>query len=59
MIWSKLDECSTETIEKALFQKLDSFPKISNKKYYLMELDVAKTEGDLPGLSYLDTVSTL
>lgn len=46
-----------------MFSKLDSFPKISNKDYsklrelsdLLMELDAAKAEGDLPGLSYLDT----
>ena len=65
MIWSRLDECygSAEVIEKALFQKLDSFPRISNKDYsklrdlsdLLMELDAAKADGDLPGLSYLDT----
>lgn len=65
MIWTRLDECygSAEAIEKALFQKIDNFPKISNKDYpklrdlsdLLMELNAAKAEGDLPGLSYLDT----
>lgn len=65
MIWNRLDECygSAEVIEKALFQRLDSFPRISNKDFsklrdlsdLLMELDVARVAGDLPGLSYLDT----
>ncbi|KAK7882975.1 hypothetical protein WMY93_029149 [Mugilogobius chulae] len=65
MIWKRLDDCygSSEVIEKALFQKLDSFPKLNNKDYsklrdlgdLLMEVNAAKTDGDLPGLSYLDT----
>ncbi|XP_027897195.1 uncharacterized protein LOC114159423 [Xiphophorus couchianus] len=65
MIWNRLDVSygASEAIEKALFERLDRFPKIGNKDHtklqdlsdLLMELDAAKTEGDLPGLSYLDT----
>ncbi|XP_019220198.1 uncharacterized protein LOC102082150 [Oreochromis niloticus] len=65
MIWNRLDASygSSEAMEKALFQKLDSFPKIGNKDYsklrdlsdLLMELDAAKAEGALPGLLCLDT----
>ncbi|KAE8623342.1 hypothetical protein XENTR_v10005572 [Xenopus tropicalis] len=65
MIWHRLNECygSAEVIENALFKRIDDFPKISNKGYQklrelsdlLMELQVAKAEGDLPGLAFLDT----
>ncbi|XP_060126117.1 uncharacterized protein LOC132591490 isoform X1 [Zootoca vivipara] len=65
MIWNRLEECygSIEAIENALFKRLDSFPKIPAKAYQklrelsdlLMELQVAKSEGDLPGLTFLDT----
>lgn len=65
MIWDRLDECygAPEIIEAALFQRVDSFPKISSKDYsklrelsdLVMELESAKVEGDLPGLAYLDT----
>ncbi|XP_032401557.1 uncharacterized protein LOC116707960 [Xiphophorus hellerii] len=65
MIWNRLDVSygASEAIEKALFERLDRFPKIGNKDHtklqdlsdLLMELDAAKAEGDLPGLSYLDT----
>ncbi|XP_014829410.1 PREDICTED: uncharacterized protein LOC106907997 [Poecilia mexicana] len=65
MIWNRLDASygASEAIEKALFERLDRFPKIGNKDHtklqdlsdLLMELDAAKAEGDLPGLSYLDT----
>ena len=65
MIWERLEQCygSTEVIEDALFKRIDSFPKITNRDYVklrkfsdiLMELQSAKEEGDLPGLSYLDS----
>lgn len=54
---------SSEAIERALLSKLESFPKISGKDLYrlrdigdlLAELEAAKLDGYLPGLSYLDT----
>lgn len=65
LIWERLDACygAPEVIEDALFQRIDSFPKISNKEYaklhelsdLLMELEAAKADRDLPGLHYLDT----
>ncbi|KAJ8369536.1 hypothetical protein SKAU_G00095640 [Synaphobranchus kaupii] len=65
MAWSRLEECygSPETIEKALLDKLERFPKITNKDPLKMrelgdllrELESAKLEGFLPGLAYLDT----
>lgn len=65
VIWERLDACygAPEVIEDALFQRIDSFPKISNREYgklhelsdLLMELEAAKADGDLPGLYYLDT----
>lgn len=63
--WDRLDDCysSSEAIEKALFQKLDSFPRINSKDNtklrdlsdLLMDINAAKNAGELPGLSYLDT----
>ncbi|XP_051792766.1 uncharacterized protein LOC127530319 [Acanthochromis polyacanthus] len=65
LAWERLEECygSPEVIERALFEKLENFPKISNKDPaklrelgdLLMELSSAKSEGYLPGLLYLDT----
>ncbi|XP_038159402.1 uncharacterized protein LOC119795453 [Cyprinodon tularosa] len=65
MTWDRLDEYygAPEVIESALFKKLDSFPKITNKDNrklrelgdLLMELLSAKEDGYLPGLAYLDT----
>lgn len=65
MIWDRLDQSygSAEAIEDALFKRVDAFPKITNQDYskltklsdLLMELESAKDEGDLPGLSFLDT----
>lgn len=65
MIWDRLDACygAPEVIEDALFQRINSFPRISNRDYtklhelsdLLMELEAAKADGDLPGLYYLDT----
>ncbi|XP_073499054.1 uncharacterized protein [Phyllobates terribilis] len=64
-IWKRLDECygSAEVIERALFKRIDDFPKVSNKGLQklrelndlLMEVQVAKCEDDLQGLAYLDT----
>ncbi|XP_062422700.1 uncharacterized protein LOC119214058 [Pungitius pungitius] len=64
-IWERLNKTygSPEVIERALFTKIENFPKIhnrDNKKLQeladlLVELDVAKGDGYLPGLAYLDT----
>lgn len=65
LIWERLEETygSPEAIESALFTKLDQFPKIGprdNQKLrelsdLLQEINAAKQEGYLHGLSYLDT----
>lgn len=65
MVWQKLEETygSPEAIEHTLFSKLENFPKVSYKDPYklreladlLMELEAAKLDGVLTGLSYLDT----
>ncbi|XP_011487025.2 uncharacterized protein LOC105356652 [Oryzias latipes] len=63
--WERLHECyaAPEIIEKSLFQRLDSFPKITTKDNMklrelgdlLQEIQGAKEDGYLPGLFYLDT----
>ncbi|XP_068120871.1 uncharacterized protein [Hyperolius riggenbachi] len=65
MVWDRLDECygSVEAIENSLFKRIEDFPKIASKGLQklrelsdlLMELQVAKSEGDLSGLAYFDT----
>ena len=65
MAWERLEETygSPEAIERALFTKLENFPKLTNKEPQklrelgdlLLELEAAKLDGYLPGLSYLDT----
>ena len=53
----------TEAIEASLFSRLESFPKAGPKDSHLLqelanlllELEAAKNEGYLPGLSFLDT----
>ncbi|XP_026010119.1 uncharacterized protein LOC113013438 [Astatotilapia calliptera] len=65
MAWDRLEEIygSPEAVEQALFQKVDSFPKITLKEPYklrdladlMLELETAKLDGYLPGLTYLDT----
>ncbi|XP_060799637.1 uncharacterized protein LOC132901338 [Neoarius graeffei] len=60
-----MEECygTPEAIEGALFTRLESFPKISNKEPaklrdladLLQELYATKQDGFLPGLAYLDT----
>ncbi|KAM9793507.1 uncharacterized protein ACBT44_017962 [Syngnathus typhle] len=63
--WERLCECyaAPEVIEKSLFQRLDSFPRLTTKDNVklrelgdlLQEIQGAKEDGYLPGLSYLDT----
>nr|XP_054596974.1 uncharacterized protein LOC129163443 [Nothobranchius furzeri] len=65
LIWERLEETygSPEAIEGALFAKLDQFPKIGPRDNIklrelsdlLLEINSAKEEGYLNGLSYLDT----
>ncbi|XP_005468336.1 uncharacterized protein LOC102075783 [Oreochromis niloticus] len=60
-----LEDCygSPEAIEEALLKKVDDFPRISNRENQklrelgdiLLELEVARANGFLPGLSYLNT----
>ena len=69
MAWSRLQECygSPEMIEKALFDRVEKFPKINSRDYpklreigdLLQELASAKREGYLPGLACLDTARGL
>lgn len=64
-MWQRLEETygSPEVIEHALLQKLENFPRISNKDSQhlrelgdlLVEVESAKAGGHLPGLAYLDT----
>lgn len=63
--WERLQECyaAPEIIEKAPFNQLDNFPRVSGKEHtklreladLLMEVQCAKEDGYLPALSYLDT----
>ncbi|XP_039902004.1 uncharacterized protein LOC120742644 isoform X1 [Simochromis diagramma] len=63
--WERLNECyaASEIIERSLFQRLDSFPKITVKDHVklrelgdlLQKIQGAKEDGHLPGLLYLDT----
>ncbi|XP_035995613.1 uncharacterized protein LOC110368714 isoform X1 [Fundulus heteroclitus] len=65
LAWDRLEECyaTPEIVENALFKKLDSFPRLTNRDNVklrelgdlLLELQVAKDETYLPGLAYLDT----
>ncbi|XP_034076932.1 uncharacterized protein LOC117549272 [Gymnodraco acuticeps] len=65
MAWERLEETygSPEAIERALFSKLERFPKLTNKEPQklrelgdlLLEVKAAKLDGYLPGLAYLDT----
>lgn len=64
-LWQRLDRNygSPEAIEASLFNCLESFPKVGPKDSHLLqeladllqELEAAKNEGYLPGLSFLDT----
>ncbi|KAJ8346861.1 hypothetical protein SKAU_G00282620 [Synaphobranchus kaupii] len=59
MIWTRLQECygSTEAIERALFSRIENFPKLSSKEPHklrelsdlLLELEAAKLNGYLNG----------
>ncbi len=65
LIWDRLYETygSPEMVESSFFKRLESFTKISNRDIHrlcelgdlLMEIQTAKQDGDLMGLSYLDT----
>ncbi|KAL6485054.1 hypothetical protein MHYP_G00070990 [Metynnis hypsauchen] len=65
LAWERLEETygSPEAIEHALFTKVEKFPKVSSNDPQklrdladlLSELEYAKLDGSLPGLSYLDT----
>lgn len=65
MAWQRLEEVygSPEVIENALLKKVEDFPKITAKDNHklrelgdiLMELEAARANGYLPGLSYLST----
>lgn len=65
LIWERLDMTygSPQAIEKALFTKIETFPKITAKNHHklrelgdlLLEIEAAKSGGDLSGLTYLDT----
>ncbi|RXN35870.1 hypothetical protein ROHU_003454 [Labeo rohita] len=64
-LWQRLDKSygSPEVVEASLFQRLQTFPRISNKDTHLLqeladlllELEYAQSESYLPGLSFLDT----
>lgn len=66
MIWIRPEECygSSKVMENELFKHLESFPKLSNKDYaklielsdWLMELQSARVDKDLPGLAVLENV---
>lgn len=63
-VWERLQEFygSPEALERALFDRLERFPRIPNKDPHLLrdlgdlllEIDSAKSEGHIPGLLYLD-----
>ncbi|XP_047445286.1 uncharacterized protein LOC125010584 [Mugil cephalus] len=65
MVWQRLEECfgAPEIIEHALLKRVEDFPKLSNREHQrlrelgdlLLELQAAKQNGYLPGLSHLDT----
>ncbi|XP_028996228.1 uncharacterized protein LOC114849211 isoform X1 [Betta splendens] len=65
MVWQRLEECygSPEVIEDALLRKLEEFPRLTFKDNVklrelsdvLLELECAKQDGALPGLTFLDT----
>lgn len=62
--WERLEDCfvSPEIVEKSLFDRIDSFPKIGNRDVKklrelgdLLQEVVSAKQGYLPGLLYLDT----
>lgn len=60
-----MEECygAPEAIEKSLLNRLDHFPRVTNKEpqklrelgNLLSEINAAKNNGPLPGLVYLNT----
>lgn len=68
MLWQRLEDVygSTGVIENAPLKKVGDFPQISAKENQklrelgdiLMELEAARADGYLPGLSYLSTSKT-
>lgn len=64
IVWERLEDCysSPEKMEMAHFNKLEYFPKISNRDsqclqelgYLLFEVKAAKEERYLTALAYLD-----
>ncbi|KAI3363475.1 hypothetical protein L3Q82_012092, partial [Scortum barcoo] len=62
MAWDRLEQCygTPEASGRALFTRLENFPKISNRDVQkladlLLEIEAAKEDCFLPELSYLDT----
>ncbi|XP_019739021.1 uncharacterized protein LOC109523947 [Hippocampus comes] len=65
MIWTRLKEVYglPEAIENSFFSRIEKFPKLSRKdpgrllelSDLIGELEAAKQDGHLPGLTYLDT----
>ncbi len=64
MVWQRLECYGTpEVIEDALLKKIEHFPRLTDKHNVklrelsdiLCELECAKEDSALPGLSYLDT----
>ncbi|XP_042150458.1 uncharacterized protein LOC121838334 [Ixodes scapularis] len=65
IVWERLEDCygRPEVIEDALFKRIGSFPKFSDKDTHklrelgdlLLELEAAKADPHLTGLGYLDT----
>ncbi|KAJ8257165.1 hypothetical protein COCON_G00193170 [Conger conger] len=64
MLWQRLEDFyGSVEVENALLKKVEDFPKISAKENHklrelgdiLMELEAARADGYLPGLSYLST----
>lgn len=63
--WERLQEsyAAPEILEKSLFQRLENFPRVSANDHVklrelgdlLLEIEGAKEDGYLTGLSYLDT----
>lgn len=64
-IWRQPNEyySAPEVTKYSLFKRLEHFPKVQNKDIHkqrvmedlLMEIQMAKADGDLLGLSYIDT----
>lgn len=64
-MWQRLEDSfgAPKIIENALFKKVENFPKIENRETQqlrelgdlLLELQAAKLNDYLPGLSHLDT----